>query len=319
MNIFLTGSAGFIGFHLGCRLLELGHEIIGIDSYSDYYSVDLKKLRTSILSKHENFSFTQLDMTNEKALAEFVEKSSEIDLVIHLAAQTGVRISTEKPHITISSNILSFNNLIEVIRTKTSCRRLIYASSSSVYGSRDDGKAFSERDLITQPESVYGASKICNEIMAKSFEKVFDFKTTGLRFFTVYGPYGRPDMAYFKFARLMSKGETIPVFGGGQHFRDFTFISDIVNGIEKVIKSDCSEPIYNLGCCNPVKVIDFIDILAEKLGVKAKLNFIDGPRGDVPFTFADCSLAKRDLSYEPQVSLSDGLASFCDWYLKYNQ
>lgn len=333
MSIVVTGAAGFIGFHLSKQLLLLGYHIIGIDNLNEYYDIALKKERLSLLETNENFIFYKMDLANQEEVLS-VFKNHSINIVINLAAQAGVRYSLTHPHSYVHSNLLGFLNILEACR-QFPVKHLIYASSSSVYGANTK-IPFSEKDPVDHPVSLYAASKKANELMAHTYSHLYDIPTTGLRFFTVYGPWGRPDMAYYSFTRDIIEGNPIKVFNHGDMSRDFTFIDDIVEGIVKLLhrppkqldernreKPEASSSyapfkIYNIGNNNPVKLLNFIQILEEKIGKKAKMVFLPMQPGDVKITYADITDLQRDIGFSPSTTLENGLASFVAWYKKYH-
>ena len=302
MKILITGTAGFIGFHLTRRLLEADYEIVGLDNINDYYDVNLKKARlkeTGIenekknelvtSSLNSNYRFIKADLENREVL-EWLFETEKFDVVVNLAAQAGVRHSLEHPHTYIDSNVVGFLNILEGCR-HTNVSHLLYASSSSVYGSNKE-MPFKTADNVDHPVSLYAASKKSNELMAHTYSHLFDIPTTGLRFFTVYGPWGRPDMALFLFTKAMTDGEKIDVFNHGDMARDFTYVDDITEGIKRLIPkapSQTSSPyqLFNIGYGSPVKLMDFIHEIEENLGIEAEKNFMDIQPGDVPRTWAD--------------------------------
>ncbi len=330
-KIIVTGSAGFIGFNLSKRLLKEGHKVIGIDNMNDYYSVQLKEDRLKQLN-HDNFEFHQIDLEDLDAV-NLVFESNQPDIVINLAAQAGVRYSLENPHAYINSNIVGFTNILEASR-HFKIEHLIYASSSSVYGANTT-KPFSTSDNIDHPLSLYAATKKSNELMAHTYSHLYNLPTTGLRFFTVYGPWGRPDMALFLFTDAIVNGKPINVFNHGDMLRDFTYIDDIVESITRLTKrpakpnsewsgatpdpssSNAPYKIYNIGNNSPVRLMDFIEAIETKLDKIAKKNFMDLQPGDVPETYANVEDLYRDIDFRPQTSIQDGINNFIDWYLEY--
>lgn len=316
MNIFLTGSAGFIGYHLATRLLNAGHTVTGYDSVNDYYDVRLKYARLDALSQHPRFRFTKGDLTDSRLLGD-TYRACAPDKVVHLAAQAGVRYSIENPTAYIDSNLVGFQNVIELVR-ESKPENFIYASSSSVYGGNKK-LPFSESDDTSNPISLYAATKMSNELVAKSYSHLYKIPSVGLRFFTVYGPIARPDMAIYKFAELMRKGEPIPVFNQGRMIRDWTFVDDIVDGIIASLAKPEYGQIYNLGKGKPDMLADMIAMLEEFLGIKAKQDFLPMQMGDVEATHADVSKARTNLGYEPKTTLQQGLKIFCDWYRTYHK
>ena len=325
-EILITGSAGFIGFHLANRLLLEGYTVVGLDNLNNYYDVDLKKSRLSLLNEHKNFSFVHASL-EDKTSIEKVFHEHDISTVINLAAQAGVRYSLENPDAYISSNIVGFLNILEACR-HNDVQHLIYASSSSVYGANTK-MPFSVQDHVDHPISLYAATKKANELMAHTYSYLYGLPTTGLRFFTVYGPWGRPDMALFKFTNAILKGETIKVFNDGNMKRDFTYIDDIVEGIIRLIhkkpegnksklhSSDAPYKVYNIGNNQPVELMKFIEVLEEKLGMKAAKEFLPLQAGDVPETYADVYDLMRDVGFKPKTKIEDGIERFVHWYKEY--
>ncbi|GAO28265.1 dTDP-glucose 4,6-dehydratase [Geofilum rubicundum JCM 15548] len=316
-KILITGVAGFIGYHLSRSLMENGYEVFGIDSMNGYYSTQIKHDRIELLRRSPNFGFSAVNICQRTDL-EGLFAANKFDMVIHLAAQAGVRYSLDAPHKYAESNLIGFVNVIEACR-QHGISKFLFASSSSVYGNRSDGP-FSENGPTDEPESLYAATKKANELMAYSYAKQFGMQTIGLRFFSVYGPWGRPDMAYFSFTKKILKGETIPVFNKGEMVRDFTYIDDIVAGVHQLIdRLDLlpSYRIYNLGNNHPVKIMDFIQALEAAIGQKAQIDYLPMQAGDVIFTCADISAAQRDFGYNPGVDLQEGLNQFMIWYNDY--
>ncbi len=312
--ILITGCAGFIGFHLSRRLLEKKVKIIGVDNIDKYYSTKLKQKRISILKKSKRFNFAKIDLGNFNKLKKFLLKK-KIETIIHLAAQPGVRISIKKPHNTLNQNLIPFINILELARIKN-VKKFIYASSSSVYG---DTKTFPfiEKDVNNVPVSVYGASKLSNEIIAHSYSKNFKLKSIGLRFFTVYGPYGRPDMAYYSFLENLKKNKIIKVFNKGKMKRDFTYIDDVVDGILKVIQKKFKNfhEILNIGKGKPDELMSLISLLEKSSDKKFKIKFINNiPLGDIKKTFANVDKAKKNIVWKPKTSLKTGIKKFVDWH-----
>ncbi len=335
MKILVTGAAGFIGFHLSATLLDRGHTVIGIDNLNDYYSVQLKKDRLNVLNDHpnkHNFHFLTMDVSHQQSMENLFDEHA-FDRVCHLAAQAGVRYSIENPRAYIQSNVVGFTNILEECR-RHDIAHLVYASSSSVYGANTQ-QPFSEKHNVDHPKSLYAATKKSNELMAHTYSSLFDLPTTGLRFFTVYGPWGRPDMAPILFANGISNDETIKVFNHGKMERDFTYVSDIVDGICRVIDTipakdtqwQSNEPnpmssyapyrVYNIGNNTPVKLLDFIEFLEQSLGKTTKKNFMDMQDGDVESTFADISSLMRDTGFKPETGLKEGISRFVQWYSSY--
>lgn len=316
MKVLVTGAAGFIGFHLANKLTSLGHNVIGIDNLNDYYDVNLKDARLKLA----NFSFIKLDL-NEREKINALFKDENFDIVCNMAAQAGVRYSLENPHTYIDSNIQSFLNILEACR-KYPVKHLVYASSSSVYGINEK-TPFSTLDRTDNPVSLYAATKKANELMAHTYSHLYNIPATGLRFFTVYGPLGRPDMAYFKFALAIMNNKPIQVYNNGDMLRDFTYIDDVVDGIIAAIEKapDCTpkHKIYNLGNNNPVKLLDFIETLEICLGKPAKKEFLGMQAGDVPVTAADIELTKKELGWQPKTNIKEGLEKFTKWFLEYKK
>ena len=339
MKILVTGAAGFIGFYLVEALLKRGEQVIGIDNINDYYDVNLKYARLSESginlkstnsnsahnlndlqyinsSKHENYRFLKLDITSLKAL-EKLFNNENFNCVINLAAQAGVRYSIENPHAYVQSNIVGFLNILECCRSHQT-DHLIYASSSSVYGDRST-IPFSENEKADSPVSLYAATKKSNELMAHAYSHLYNFTTTGLRFFTVYGPWGRPDMAPMLFANAISKEQPINVFNNGNMQRDFTYIDDIVEGIVQLAlkfkqKEEIKANVYNIGNSKPIKLMNFIDGLEKEMGKKASKKFMPMQDGDVKITYADSSKLKEAIGYKPTTKLNTGLQKFVNWY-----
>ena len=330
--ILVTGSAGFIGSTLTLKLLEMGEFVIGVDNHNDYYDPSLKEDRLSLFYEHQNYVHNRIDLADRTSIEKLFQKYKP-EYVVNLAAQAGVRYSIENPRTYIESNIVGFTNILEECRNNN-VKHLVYASSSSVYGA--NGKIpFSIEDSVDHPLSLYAASKKSNELMAHTYSNLFNLPTTGLRFFTAYGPWGRPDMALFKFTKAILNDEPIDVFNNGEHKRDFTYIGDIVDGIIKVIANPAKpnllwnsinpDPgssfapwkIYNIGNNKKVELKDFISLLENCLGKKAKKNLLPLQPGDVPETDADISSLQKDLNYNPVTSVEEGIKKFVDWYLDY--
>ena len=326
MKILITGAAGFIGFHLAMALLERGDEVVGVDNLNDYYDPALKQLRLDEITKHSkssNFSFIKADIANR----EFMEQlfaSHKFDVVVNLAAQAGVRYSLENPYAYVDSNLVGFLNILEGCR-HSKVHHLVYASSSSVYG-MNVKQPFSTDDRVDYPISLYAATKKSNELMAHSYSHLYRIPTTGLRFFTVYGPYGRPDMAYYKFAKAIISGDSIDVYNNGEMLRDFTYIDDIVKGVVKTIDSipgthknnfSHSTPpykIYNIGNNDPVTLRRFISAIEHACGQSAKENWLPMQPGDVPITYADVDDFIKDIGFEPSTTIEEGINKFIEWY-----
>ncbi|WP_096185782.1 NAD-dependent epimerase [Evansella halocellulosilytica] len=332
MNILVTGAAGFVGMHLAKRLLDEGHMVVGYDNLNDYYDVQLKKDRLEVLRSYDSFVFYEEDLADREALNHCFAKE-QIDVVINLAAQAGVRYSLENPHVYIDSNIQGFTNILEACR-HFDIKHLIYASSSSVYGANVK-MPFSTSDEVNHPISLYAATKKSNELMAHTYSHLYNIPTTGLRFFTVYGPYGRPDMAYYSFTKNIVEGKTIKVFNNGEMMRDFTYIDDIVDGIVRLIDMppqaddswDRENPdpsssyapykLYNIGNNQPVKLMDFIQTLEKHLGIEAKKEFLPMQPGDVQATYADIDSLNKATGFNPTTTIDEGLKNFVDWYKEY--
>ena len=331
-KILITGAAGFIGFHLSELLMEKGYSVIGLDNLNDYYEVSLKEDRLKILKEKEGFSFYPMDLKEKKDVdALFVKEGPEV--VINLAAQAGVRYSIENPYAYVDSNLMGFMNILEACRNYP-VKHLLYASSSSVYGG-NKVIPFSTNHQVDHPVSLYAATKKSNELMAHTYSDLYDIPTTGLRFFTVYGPWGRPDMAYFSFTKKILGGETINVFNHGKMERDFTYIDDITEGIARLIDrppsknpewDETTDPlsesfapykIYNIGNNQPVTLEHFISTLEDQLGVKAKKNYMEMQPGDVVRTYADISDLEKDIDFRPSTTIEEGLERFVEWYRGY--
>ena len=322
MAYLITGVAGFIGFHVANELLQSGEQVFGVDSINDYYTVDLKNSRLDILKNFgDRFSFAELDISDNEALNQFVEGKT-FTKIIHLAAQAGVRYSLENPSVYAKSNLVGHLNMLEVARNCDNLEHMLYASSSSVYGGRVD-TPFRESDRADTPVSLYAATKKSNELMSHTYAHLFGIPLTGLRFFTVYGPWGRPDMAYFSFTEKILRGEQINVFNNGDMMRDFTYIDDIVDGILRIAKDGPKEKkqpphkVYNIGNNSPEKLEDFLAILESELGVKANRKNLPMQPGDVYKTFADITEISRDYGFKPKTDLREGLKSFVQWYREY--
>jgi UDP-glucuronate 4-epimerase len=333
-RILVTGAAGFIGSHVAIRLLERGDIVVGIDNMNAYYDVTLKEARLRRLDGRDGFTFVKMDLADkERMSALFVEH--EFDAVINLAAQAGVRYSLTNPRAYLDSNVIGFLNVLEACR-HSKVRHLVYASSSSVYGA-NTRMPFSVHQNVDHPLSLYAASKKSNELMAHTYSHLFGLPTTGLRFFTVYGPWGRPDMALFLFTKAILEGRPIDVFNHGKMRRDFTYVDDIVNGVAAVVNrvpstnpswnSDTPDPassrapyrLYNIGNNNPVELMHLIETLEECLGVKAVKNMLEMQPGDVPATYADIDDLERDVGFRPRMPIERGVESFVRWYKEYHR
>lgn len=332
MKILVTGSAGFIGHALSQRLLKRGDEVVGIDNLNDYYDVELKKARLARLETHENFTNFEVDLENADAIAKLF-KEQRPQRVVNLAAQAGVRYSLENPQAYVSANLEGFVNILEGCR-HNEVEHLVYASSSSVYGSNAT-LPFSVHSSVDHPVSLYAASKKANELFAHTYSHLFSLPTTGLRFFTVYGPWGRPDMALFMFTKAILAGQPIDVFNHGNHRRDFTYVDDIIEGVVRTIDKvatpsdvfDAHNPdpatsnapyrLFNIGGGNPVELMRYIETLESCLGKSAKKNFLPMQAGDVPETSADVSALADYVDYKPETRIETGIARFVEWYRDY--
>lgn len=335
MKVLVTGAAGFIGSHVSLYLLGRGDEVVGIDNINDYYDVNLKYARLKRIEEHENstkFSFIKLDVADRDGMEKLFEEQ-KFDKVVHLAAQAGVRYSIENPHAYIDSNIVGFTNILEGCR-HNKVAHLVYASSSSVYGA-NESMPFSVHDNVDHPLSLYAASKKANELMAHTYSHLYGLPTTGLRFFTVYGPWGRPDMALFLFTKAIMEEKPIKVFNYGNHRRDFTYIDDIVEGIihtldhtaqsnqdwsgEKPDPGTSKAPwrVYNIGAQTPVQLMDYIGTLEKNLGKTAEKELLPLQDGDVPDTYADVEALVEDVNYRPKTTIDEGIKNFVNWYKGY--
>jgi UDP-glucuronate 4-epimerase len=333
MKILVTGAAGFIGMHCTERLLARGDTVVGVDNLNDYYEVSLKENRLKRISGNPQFTHHPVSVEDREAMASLFA-TEKPDRVIHLAAQAGVRYSLENPHAYADANLVGFMNILEGCR-HNGVEHLVYASSSSVYGGNEQ-MPFSEHHSVDHPVSLYAATKKANELMAHTYSHLFDLPTTGLRFFTVYGPWGRPDMALFKFTAAMLKGEPIDVYNSGQMVRDFTFIDDIVEGVIRVLDKvatpnpdfDPQSPdpqssrapfrVFNIGNGNPVPLMDYIGALESALGITAEKNMMPMQPGDVPMTSADTTELADWVGFAPDTDVRDGVQRFVDWYLAYH-
>jgi UDP-glucuronate 4-epimerase len=319
MKILVTGVAGFIGFHLAKKLLKSGNQVYGVDNLNDYYDVGLKQARLEQLLPYSQFTFEYLDISDRSSTANLFA-SGDFEVVVHLAAQAGVRYSLENPHAYVDSNLVGFTNILEGCRHST-VEHLIFASSSSIYG-QNTQVPFSVGDRVDTPVSLYAATKKANELMAHAYSHLYQIPTTGLRFFTVYGPWGRPDMAYYKFVQAIAEDRPIDVYNYGKMMRDFTHIDDVVAGIVKLIphRTNLLPPykIYNLGNNNPVELQEFIAIIETLMGKLAQKNFLPMQPGDVVATYANIEESMSDLGFKPATSIAHGLASFVNWYRAYH-
>ena len=332
MKILVTGTAGFIGSALAHKLIDRGDEVIGIDNVNDYYDVNLKEARLARLNAREGFTEIRADLEDRSAINQAFQQHRP-QRVVNLAAQAGVRYSLENPHAYIDANLVGFCNILEACR-HFDVEHLVYASSSSVYGA-NTAMPFSVHHNVDHPVSLYAATKKANELMAHTYSHLYGLPTTGLRFFTVYGPWGRPDMALFIFTKNILEDKPIDVFNFGKHRRDFTYIDDIVEGVIRTLdhiatpdsdwSSDRPDPgtspapyrLYNIGCHRPVELMRFIEVLEQKLGKEAKKNFLPMQKGDVPATYADVEDLMKDTGYAPTTPIEEGISHFVDWYKDY--
>ncbi len=333
-SILVTGAAGFIGYHVARRLLENGRKVVGLDNLNAYYDPKLKDARLIELKKFNGFQFVKLDLADRAGMADLFAQH-RFPFVVHLAAQAGVRHSLVDPHAYVDSNLAGFTNILEGCR-HNGCRHLLFASSSSVYGSNTH-MPFSVHDNVDHPLSLYGASKKANELMAHSYAHLFQLPTTGLRFFTVYGPWGRPDMAMWLFASAIMAGQPIKLFNHGNMRRDFTYVDDVVEAIVRLVdrvpsgnpkwSSDTPDPgsssapwrVYNIGNNNPVELLEVVRLLEEKIGMKAKRELLPMQPGDVPATYADVDDLMREVDFKPATPIATGIAQFIDWYHTYHR
>ena len=331
-KVLITGAAGFIGFHLSQRLLAGEMEVVGLDNLNNYYDVELKKDRLKQLQAYSNFSFYQLDLADREGIEQLFTEH-HFDLLVNLAAQTGVRYSLKNPYAYVNTNLVGFTNILEGCR-HTGVKHLVFATSSSVYGANTK-IPFSEHDNVDHPISLYAATKKANELMAHSYSHLYELPVTGLRFFTVYGPWGRPDMAYFKFTQAIEQGQQIDVFNYGKMQRDFTYIDDIVEGIIRVMdkipepnphwSGETSDPatskapyrIYNIGNNKPVELMYLIEVIEDCLGKKANKTFLPIQPGDVPITYANVEDLEKEVGFKPKTSIEIGIRRFVTWYRSY--
>jgi len=331
-KILVTGAAGFIGFHLSRRFIMAGHSVIGVDNLNDYYDVNLKKARLKLLKENDNFHFIRMDIAEKENMSSLFKREAPV-IVVHMAAQAGVRYSLVNPHAYLESNLAGFLNVLEGCRHQA-CEHLVFASSSSVYGANTE-MPFSVHHNVDHPVSLYAATKKANELMAHAYASIYKLPCTGLRFFTVYGPWGRPDMALFLFTKAILEDKPIDVYNAGKMQRDFTYIDDITEGVFRVTgripepdakwQGDNPDPatsfapykIYNIGNNRPVELLDFIKILEKLLGKKARMNLLPMQPGDVPRTFADIDDLMKDVSFKPATSVEDGIRRFIEWYREY--
>jgi UDP-glucuronate 4-epimerase len=333
-KILVTGAAGFIGFHVARRLASVGQEVVGLDIVNDYYDPTLKEARLLILERLPSFRFVRMDLADRQAMASFFS-NSHFSHVVHLAAQAGVRYSLENPHAYLDANLTGFLNVLEGCR-RTGCQHLLFASSSSVYGSNKK-LPFSERDNVDHPISLYAASKKANESMAHAYSHLFSLPATGFRFFTVYGPWGRPDMAMFIFAKAIVEGRPIKLFNNGEMSRDFTYVDDVVEAIVRLVdcpphpkqqtQSDSPDPsssaapwkIYNIGNNKPEQLMTVVSLLEKEFGRTAAKEFLPMQPGDVPATYADIDDLMRDVGFQPSTKIEEGIRRFAKWYREYYQ
>jgi len=316
LKILVTGAAGFIGYHISKRLCEEGYDVTGIDNINSYYDINLKEARLDILKKYENFKFDKIDLADKAQLLEYF-RNEKPELVINLAAQPGVRYSISHPDESIRNNINAFFNLLECCR-EYPVKKLIYASSSSVYGNTDK-IPFSVDDNVDNPVSLYAATKKTNELMAYTYHHLYNIPVTGLRFFTVYGPYGRPDMAYFSFSEKIMKDIPIDIFNNGDMMRDFTYVDDVTESVYRLVKKEIVNEyrIFNIGGEHPVNLLYFVETLEKNLGKKARKVFKEMQPGDVKITVADSSDLAEYIGYKPETKIEDGLERFVKWFRKY--
>ncbi|NJK73872.1 MAG: NAD-dependent epimerase [Richelia sp. CSU_2_1] len=323
MKILVTGAAGFVGYHLAQRLLSQGQEVCGIDNLNDYYDVNLKKARLEQLQPHSKFTFQHLDLSDRTAISQLFQDQN-FDRVVHLAAQAGVRYSLQNPHAYADSNLMGFINILEGCR-HSKIEHLVFASSSSVYGNNTK-VPFAVTDNVDRPISLYAATKKANELMAHSYSHLYDLPITGLRFFTVYGPWGRPDMAYFKFVKAIAENKPIDVYNFGKMQRDFTYIDDVIEGVVRVTEKppqssdrDNTAPykIYNIGNNSPVELLTFIEVIEKAMGKTAIKNMLPMQPGDVPSTYADVDDLMADVGFKPSTPIEQGIHQFVEWYREY--
>ena len=333
-KVLITGAAGFIGYHLTKKLTEMGHPVVGIDNMNDYYEVTLKEDRLKLLQEQDTFTFCKVDL-EEKDRIDALFAEHRFDYVVNLAAQAGVRYSLENPYAYVNANVTGFLNILEACRHYP-VKHLVYASSSSVYGANTQ-MPFSTHHTVDHPVSLYAATKKSNELMAHTYSHLYGIATTGLRFFTVYGPYGRPDMALFLFTKAILEGQPIKVFNNGEMRRDFTYVDDIVEGVARLLphaaqpnpdwsgdtpdtaSSYAPYRIYNIGNNSPVKLLDFVEAIEESLGMHAEKDFMPLQDGDVPATYADVTDLMEAVGFKPATELKVGVQNFVDWYREYYQ
>lgn len=323
MKILLTGAAGFIGYHLAQRLLSQGEQVYGIDNLNDYYDVNLKKARLAQLQSHSEFTFQHLDLSDRAGISQLFQ-NQKFDRVVHLAAQAGVRYSLENPHAYEDSNLTGFLNILEGCR-HSQIEHLVFASSSSVYGANTK-IPFAVSDNVDHPISLYAATKKANELMAHCYSHLYNLPITGLRFFTVYGPWGRPDMAYFKFVKAIAENQPIDVYNFGKMQRDFTYIDDVIEGVVRVMYKppQCTQnssiapyKIYNIGNNSPVELLTFIEVIESAMGQTVTKNLLPMQPGDVPSTYADVDELMKDVGFKPVTPIEEGINHFVKWYRDY--
>lgn len=322
MRILLTGAAGFIGHHVAARLLARGDTVIGIDNLNSYYAVELKKARLAALDQYDNFAFHHADIAAPDDVRTLAEAADGADVIVHLAAQAGVRYSIENPQAYVHANVAGQVAIFDPLAKRGAKTPVVYASSSSVYGGNEK-MPFAETDPVNDPVSIYAATKRAGELIANAYRHTHGVASTGLRFFTVYGRYGRPDMAPWLFTDAILAGQPIQVFNHGEMERDFTHVSDIADGVVAAVDRIATEPhrtapLYNLGNNKPVQLMEFIAAIEEAAGRTARLEMRDKPAGDVLRTYADIALAERDLGFAPKMKLQDGIADFVEWFRGYN-
>ena len=314
MKILVTGSAGFIGFHLSKSLLDDGYEVLGIDNMNNYYDPNLKHARLEQLELHKNFKFEKVDIADRNSITKSFQ-SFKPNKVVNLAAQAGVRYSIENPYAYMDSNLVGFLNIIELCR-HNHVKGFIYASSSSVYGNNKE-LPFNVNDRVDKPISLYSATKRSNELIANVYSHLYGLNTTGLRFFTVYGPWGRPDMAIFIFIKKILEDKQIPVFNNGKMKRDFTYIDDIISGVRSAIDNNYNNNIFNLGNNKSEELMHLVDIIEHNLGKKAKIQFLPMQPGDIAESFANIDTSIKMLNYKPMINIDVGIKSLVEWYIKY--
>ncbi|MDE2166436.1 MAG: NAD-dependent epimerase/dehydratase family protein [Alphaproteobacteria bacterium] len=326
MTVLVTGAAGFIGYHVSAALLARGERVIGVDNLNPYYSVALKRARLKQLQAHKRFAFHRVELARPGRLEALVKRARGVDRVVHLAAQAGVRYSLDHPRAYVESNLVAQLEVMETCRALNGLKHFVYASSSSVYG-RNAKLPFAEDDRVETPQSLYAATKRADELMAYCYAHLYRMPTTGLRFFTVYGPWGRPDMAYWLFAEAIERGKPIKLFNEGRMRRDFTYIDDVVEGVLAALDRPPADggpdapphQLYNLGNNRAEDLDRFVSALERALGKTAKRQYLPMQKGDVPATYADVTAARRDLSFAPRTAIDEGLRRFVDWYRDYHK